>query len=140
MITPDWPGLPKLPAFRATLVREHDGDSFWMLIDNWFGSRQEEELRLAGVPAPEVDQVGGTEATLFVNTWLAEVTLNNAGRRWPFGVLTTTTQRKLEPTQLRTHNRYLAYVYDVATGDCLNEAIMDYLALHPEWPPGKAPS
>jgi endonuclease YncB( thermonuclease family) len=127
---------PELGRFRARLTREHDGDSFWVLADTWFGSRYEPELRLYGVHAPELGQPGGSEALAFVNAWLT--TANSSSRKWPLWIETVMT-KTFEPDQRRTFTRYLATVwpFDRRTpAESLNLQLNQFLADHPEWPPG----
>lgn len=134
------PAMPLwTPYCRAQLIGNHDGDTMTVLLDQLYNGRTEQKLRLADVPAPEVNQVGGSEATAQTNAWLHRVTTRDPARRWPLGVLSQPTKRKAEPEQVRTFVRYVSYVYDIATGACLNQHLIDFLALHPEWPPGKAP-
>ena len=119
----------------------HDGDTVRLLIDQGMNDRTEQWLRLEGVRAPETNQNGGPLARQFVLNWISDRVLPGRiryqGRRWPFRVLTTPTTTA-EPNERTTLARYMAYVYDIASGDCLNAQVQAYLADHPDWPQGKA--
>lgn len=117
--------------YRAQLIRIVDADSLVMLLDLGFGSRQEEELRLLRVSAPERREPGGDTAQRYVAEWFAAQTDPN--RRWPWRVRTAP-NTLVEPTERRTFIRYLADV--TAAGDPtvnLNSDLAAYLAAHPEW-------
>lgn len=132
-----------LPNYRAQLLAGHDGDTTVFLADR-LDRRTREVLavRFADVRAPEVKpmQPGGAETRAFVNGWLADViTRNNAARRarvWPFIVccqLTTGT----EPERRESFDRVIGWVYEAATGVCLNDDVNAFLAEHGDWPAGK---
>jgi hypothetical protein len=122
----------------------HDGDTVKLLIDLGFDARTEKWIRLAGVRAPELTQPGGREAQSYLREWLTARQepgyanhLNGPPRRWPLRVTTETTRTKPEPTEIISLTRYVGWVYDLSTGDSLNEALSRYIASHPEWPPGR---
>jgi endonuclease YncB( thermonuclease family) len=116
--------------YRARLTRPYDGDSFWVELDQGMGSRQEEELRLLGVSAPEKYQPGGLESRDFVVAWFAQVSQT---RKWPLYVVTVP-NNTIEPTERRTFVRYLATVSDIVDGSrVLNAALATFLSQHPEW-------
>lgn len=118
--------------YRASLVRIVDGDSAVIQLDQGFGGRQDEEVRLLGVSAPERYTPGGPECRQFVEQWMA----GRAARRWPLYV-TTVPNTSLEPTERRTFIRYLATVFDFADRRrCLNEDLRVFLSQHPEWGSG----
>lgn len=115
--------------YRAALLRVIDGDTLALLIDQGFGGRQEEHIRLAGVSAPELSQPGGVESARWVADWLALA----AGPRWPL-LLRTQPNTNVEPTERRTLTRYLGTV--TAGPRYLNGDLAAYLAIHPEWGSG----
>lgn len=98
-------------------------------IDTGFGGRQQEEIRLLKVSAPEHNQPGGLEARDFAVTWFKQV----AVRRWPLHVVTLP-NTTLEPIERRTFVRYVATVSDIdASGRVLNVDLANFLSQHPEW-------
>lgn len=137
-------GAPR--GYRAYRTKEHDGDSFWVMVDTGFGQRAEPELRLVDVTAPEVRPVepGGVEATNFVNLWLAMAGADAPRRRWPLWVRTQMTSA-YEPEMKQTFTRYLAWVSRInAAGDgpdpgsrSLNDEVSAMLAQHPDWGTGQ---
>jgi hypothetical protein len=115
--------------YRAALVRLVDGDSLVALIDQGMGGRQEEELRLLDVHAPEKHQPGGLETLTFVAAWVQQL----KPLRWPLHIYTVPNTSP-EPAERRTFVRYLATVYDFADQSrCLNLDVQAFLAQHPEW-------
>lgn len=137
-------GTPR--GFRAYSTKEHDGDSFWVMVDTGFGQRAEPELRLVDVTAPEIRpvEVGALEATAFVNLWLAMAAADAPRRRWPLWIRTQMTSA-YEPDMKQTFTRYLAWVSRInATGDgadpytpTLNQDVATMLAQHPDWGKGQ---
>lgn len=122
--------------YRAALARPIDGDSTVLLIDLGFGVREEAEVRLLAVRAPEKSQPGGSETTQFVAGWMA--TQIASGLRWPLFIETVQT-KVIEPTERMTFTRYLATVWPYGrrgTQDSLNYAVATFLSGHPEWPAG----
>lgn len=129
--------------YRAALVKPHDGDTFRVLADTGFAGRQEVDVRLLDVHAPELGEPGGTETARFVNTWLTHAATVQPGCRWPLYVLTSTTGTA-EPGQRRTFTRYLAQVWRFdqrpdsdRPGPSLNDTLRRFLADHPQWGPGE---
>ena len=118
--------------YRAALVRIVDADSCVLELDCGFGGRQQEEIRLLNVSAPEKYQAGGLESRDFAAAWFAQL----PARRWPIFV-TTVPNTSLEPLERRTFVRYLATVYDFADRSrCLNTDLAVFLSQHPEWGTG----
>ncbi len=127
-------------AARSDKPREvqDDGDTVLMLLDQGLNGRAEEPLRLADVFAPERKQHGGEETAAFAAEVFGEVEerFRAAGRRWPFVVVTEMVQGRHEASEGRSFVRYVAHVWARDTGEYLNEAIADFLSLHPEWGKG----
>jgi hypothetical protein len=116
--------------YRARLVRVVDGDSAVLEFDTGFGGRQEEEVRLLGVSAPEHYQVGGLQCRDFAAAWFGQ---GSGTRTWPLHVITVP-NTTLEPNERRTFVRYLATVSDVvAPSRVLNVDLGRFLTQHPEW-------
>jgi hypothetical protein len=116
--------------YRGRLTRPYDGDSFFVELDQGMGSRQEEELRLLNVSAPEKYQPGGLESRDFVAAWFGQL---SAIRKWPLYVVTVP-NLTIEPVERRTFVRYLATVSDiVAPSRVLNAELALFLSQHPEW-------
>ena len=118
----------------------HDGDTIKLMIDQGMNDRTEQWIRLEGVSAPEINQNGGILTRQFVREWLGARVLPGGSRyraaRWPLRVLTTPTSTT-EPSERTTLARYLGVVYDLASGDCLNAQVQQFLGEHPDWPRGK---
>lgn len=116
--------------YRASLVRVVDGDSAILCFDTGFGGRQEEEVRLLKVSAPEHYQPGGIESRDFATAWFKQC---SSTRRWPLHVVSVP-NTTLEPNERRTFIRYLATVADiVAPSRVLNVELGTFLTQHPEW-------
>jgi hypothetical protein len=137
-----WERRATLPLYGPTEISDvvHDGDTVKFLIDEGYDMRAEKWLRFSGVRAPETNEAGITETRLFVSTWLGtRYGLHRspiARRRWPFRILSEI-DSKAEPDQHTSFARYLGWIYDIETGECLNEAMNRYLGEHPEWPAGR---
>jgi hypothetical protein len=116
---------PAPPAIKTTAA--HDGDTVKLLIDLGFDMRTEKWIRLAGVNAPELNEPGGPEAKLFVEKWLMAATLRMPTAKWPLSVVTDITTAA-EPTERTTFTRYVGYVHGVYLGDCLNDAVRNFLS------------
>jgi hypothetical protein len=119
--------------YRAALIKVTDGDTIVLLVDTGFHGRQEVELRLAGVSAPELSQPGGVETRTFVGDWLQAH--SSPLMRWPLRVQTQTNTNP-EPIERRSFTRYIGWVHSFATGMSLNTSVTDFLNQHPEWGPG----
>ena len=116
--------------YRAALVRAVDGDSAVLAMDTGFGGRQEEELRLLGVSAPEHNQPGGLECRDFLVAWFGQCSKT---RRWNV-LVRTVPNTTLEPSERRTFVRYLATVSDIVEPSrVLNVDLATFLGQHPEW-------
>jgi hypothetical protein len=116
--------------YRGALVRVVDGDSAVLELDTGFGGRQQEEIRLLNVSAPEHYQPGGLEARDFAAAWFRQC---SPTRRWPLHVITVP-NTTLEPLERRTFVRYLATVSDITDPSrVLNVELGLFLAQHPEW-------
>jgi endonuclease YncB( thermonuclease family) len=115
--------------YRAALVRVVDGDSAVLEIDTGFGGRQQEEIRLLGVSAPEKYQPGGLDCRDYSAAWFKQC----PARRWPLHVLTVP-NTSLEPDERRSFIRYLATIRDITDETrILNVELATFLSQHPEW-------
>lgn len=128
MTAPTW----DLWTRRAQLVRVTDGDTVVMEMDNGFGARQEEAIRLVNDWAPEKGQTGYLETGTFTGNWFRSIQAGTR-RRWPF--VTQTVQNTLiEPNQTRSFVRYLGFIFEYDNaGNCLNDQVAAFLLQHPEW-------
>jgi hypothetical protein len=115
--------------YRATILEVVDGDTVRTLIDQGLHGRQQEDLRLVDVWAPESGHPGGTETEMFVRGWMASL---DKSRRWPIEVDTVPNTRP-EPEERRSFVRYAADVRDIVTQRSLNDTVREFLAGHPEW-------
>ncbi len=118
-----------------TRAAVHDGDTIRFVIDLGMDVRVEKWIRLGNVRAPELSQPGGQEALVEAVNWCLVRTITNA-REWPFRIRTEQTA-KPEPDERTSFQRYIGYVYDIVTNECLNTEINVLLASHPEWPRGE---
>jgi len=119
--------------YRAKLLEVVDGDTLNLLIDTGFSGRVEEAIRLKDVFAPEKNQPGGKEVKGFVAWWLGNSM--NSALKWPLQVYTRP-NTKLEPDEIRTFTRYVGVVQATGALPTLNEALIMFLAQHPEWGKG----
>lgn len=120
--------------YRAGLIRVIDGDSVVLMLDQGFNGRQEEEIRLLNVSAPERNELGGAESRKFVEDWFLNLDYT---LRWPLYVKTVP-NTNVEPNEKRTFVRYLATIWKFGNmSQSLNGAVTQYLTEHPEWGTGK---
>lgn len=112
--------------YRAALIRVIDGDTLVLLIDQGFGGRQEEHIRLLGVSAPELRQPGGVEARQYTLDWCSQLPPG----RWPLK-LATAPNTNNDPDERRTLTRYLGVVSDGPRH--LGADLAQWLGQHPEW-------
>jgi endonuclease YncB( thermonuclease family) len=108
----------------ASYVRNHDGDSVTVMIDQGFYDRKQINIRLANVWAPKLDQEGGTPVKYFVQDWFARHMVKNFGTKWPFLVVTHMTSANAE---VKSFDRFVA---DVMTRDGkshLNSDLMHFI-------------
>jgi hypothetical protein len=115
--------------YRARCLRVHDGDTLTLLIDQGLHSRQEEQIRLVDVFAPELSQLGGNETRTFAQNW---VNTWSVGLIWPLYVITEKNTNP-EPDEKRTFTRYIGKVYSIQSKSCLNDQVSAFLFAHPEW-------
>lgn len=101
--------------YRAALVRILDGDSFVAMVDLGMSVHTTQHLRLLDVWAPERNQPGGTDATNELAAWLGA-----REGKWPLLIRTEKDKRSFA--------RYIADVFDIQTGDHLNDHMRRYLA------------
>lgn len=121
--------------FRAALVSVVDGDTVRLLLDQGCGGRQQEDIRLLDVWAPETEDPGGPETTAFVQGWFSV-----SGLRWPL-VVKTMPNTKPEPGEKRSFVRYIGQVWQLdhyegelaVPGRYLNQDIIDFVNAHPDW-------
>jgi hypothetical protein len=92
----------------AKLLDVHDGDTVQLSIDNGFGSRAVEWIRLLDVWCPELRDPGGPEATQATTDWWT--------RHAPDGAVKVTTYRvgQLELRFRRSFTRYIGTVTSLA--------------------------
>lgn len=108
---------------RAKLVSLYDGDTLTVILDQGFGDTKQIRVRLFGVFAPELRQLGGVETRLFVQEWL---TLHTSSLvEWPF--IITTIRLKNDTREVTTLERYVAVLTSVGTNDNLNGAISEFV-------------
>jgi endonuclease YncB( thermonuclease family) len=109
---------------RAEYVDNHDGDTIKVNLDQGFGDIKENvNIRLMGVWAPELSQPGGVECRDFVRQWFADHDVNP---RWNF--IVTTARMKVADSEQMTFNRYVAVVTSLDGSDNLNLDISAFVA------------
>jgi endonuclease YncB( thermonuclease family) len=94
--------------FRARPLRVLDGDSVIVECDTGFYGRQEVNIRIADLNAPELNEPGGIEARLKLSaalTWMSG---------WPLRVVTR--QRETVVSEVRSFERYVADLFVMAAG------------------------
>jgi micrococcal nuclease len=99
--------------FPARLVKVVDGDTVDVLIDQGMHAHRIERLRLLSVNAPETHiptKVAGDAATAFVVGWMGM-----AVGEWPLVV---------ETHKSDVFGRYLALVFRITDGACLNDDLI----------------
>lgn len=104
--------------FRARMIRVVDGDTLDLLVDVGMHGQRLERVRLLGVDCPEVrgpTRAAGLAATAYATGWLAEAWVDPGGM-WPLVVVT-----EKDPDNF---GRYLATVYRVVDGACLNDDLI----------------
>jgi hypothetical protein len=114
--------------YRASVLTVLDGDTLRLHVDLGFYARHQVDLRLSGVQAPEMNQLGGTETKQFVENWCATL----SPLKWPISISTSVTS-SIEPLEKLTFTRYIGFLYKIDTRESLNASINLFLASHPEW-------
>lgn len=109
---------------RAIYVSNHDGDTIKMILDQGFNDTKEIDVRLLGVFAPELKQVGGLECQEFVRNWFAW--RRSATSKWDFVV--TTARMKVADKEQKTLDRYLGTVTSIDGSQNLNVDVMQFIA------------
>jgi len=107
---------------RAKLVRIHDGDTITVVLDQGFRDTKEIDLRLFGVHAPELKEVGGPETRDFVFDWFLPLSTKVT---WPF--IVTTVRMPIADREMTTLERYLGTVTDTINRN-LNVDVMAFVA------------
>ncbi len=111
--------------FPARATRVVDADTIDTILDLAFGlqlgapGNNMARLRLKDVWAPELSQPGGVEARNWVEAWVKMT--HSDSLEFPLLVETFKSARGEE---YRTFGRYVAVVWSVWSGDCLNEVIV----------------
>jgi endonuclease YncB( thermonuclease family) len=103
----------------ARLEEIHDGDTVRLRIDNGFGSRAVEWIRLVDVRAPELREEGGAQARADVAAWFAE--------HAPDGIVKVTTYRTSAPLEIRFRQSFTRYLGLITAPDGaeLNRYLID---------------
>jgi micrococcal nuclease len=102
--------------FRARAVNVVDGDTIDVVIDAGFRATRVERLRLLGLNTPErktPTRAAGDAARAFAMAWLDLAASD--GDEWPLVVQTEKSD---------AFGRYLATIWDRATGRCLNDDLI----------------
>ena len=99
---------------RATIIGIHDGDTLTAVLDQGFRQTTEITVRLLGVFAPELKQVGGPESLAFVRDWVSGFSTT----KWPFVV--TTIRGPKSDREITTLERYVAVVETIDHSHNLN--------------------
>jgi endonuclease YncB( thermonuclease family) len=107
---------------RAQYLENHDGDTVKMALDQGFGDTKLVDVRLMGVFAPELHDVGGPECRAFVQAWF-EYRLRET--RWGFVVITA--RMKVADREQKTLDRYVGTVTSLDGTDNLNLEVMQFI-------------
>lgn len=118
--------------YRAALLKVIDADTIRIELDHGCYIRSQQDIRLLGVSAPELNQPGGTEARQYTVDWMSRLL---PGIRWPLLIRTDVTTAGDER---RSFTRWLGSMWDITDPTRhLNSDLITYLAGHPEWGPGE---
>lgn len=102
--------------FNARLAKVVDGDTLDIIVDQGMHTQRLERVRLLGIDCPEVRGAthdAGVLATHYTRDWLTHaVTLDD----WPLRIVTAK-----DPDHF---GRYLALVWRILDGNCLNDDLM----------------
>lgn len=107
---------------RAEYLENHDGDTVKMTLDQGYDDTKTLSVRLLGVFAPELSQVGGQECRGFVSEWFAA---RLRGPRWNFVV--TTARMKVVDHEQKTLDRYVGTITSLDGTDNLNLDVMAFI-------------
>lgn len=107
----------------AQFVKNHDGDSVTMLLDQDYFDMKKISIRLANVWAPELSQLGGVAVKHYVTDWFAD-RLPFALDAWNFIVITYVTS---VGTPLKTFDRFVADVMTIDGKHHLNSDVMRFI-------------
>ena len=107
---------------RARLAWVKDGDTIEVVLDQGFGDTKQIAVRLLGVWAPELSEVGGDYARNFVVRWFMDLPATS----WPF--IVTTVRMKTTDKEQMTFDRYVATVTSADGSRSLNADAIAYLA------------
>ena len=108
----------RLWVYRASWERVIDGDTVDARIDAGFRNYRRERLRFLGVNAPEMrgpTRDAGLASRTFVEEWLQEAERGTVDDYWPL---------ILETSQSDVFGRFLALIWRISDGHCLNEDIL----------------
>lgn len=109
-----WRMMPKtLWIWRSVSSRIVDGDTIDVIIDSGFHATRVERLRLLGINCPEMKEDAGKAAKEFTAEWIREAWSDT---HWPLVIQTEKSD---------AFGRYLAYVWRVVDGRCLNDDLLD---------------
>jgi endonuclease YncB( thermonuclease family) len=107
---------------RARILSNHDGDTLTAVLDQAFWDTKQITVRLFGVWAPELKEVGGPETRDFVTAWISQY---STAASWPFLVTTMRTPRS--DLEVQTLGRYVALVETVDHGHNLNLEVQAFV-------------
>jgi endonuclease YncB( thermonuclease family) len=108
----------RLWVYRATFERVVDGDTIDVRVDAGFRNYRRERVRLLGVNAPESrgpSRDDGQASRVYVETWLQTAEMDTADDHWPL---------ILETSKSDVFGRWLATLWRVSDGECLNIEIL----------------
>lgn len=103
--------------YRAHQIRVIDGDTIDVNIDMGLHAYRIERLRLLGINCPEMhgpSHQDGMTAKKYTEDWLLR-SVTHATSDWPLLIRTEKSD---------VFGRYLAVVWDVSTGACLNDDLL----------------
>lgn len=108
---------------RARFLRNHDGDTVTMVLDQDFYDTKQVNIRLANVWAPDGKQDGVADVKHFVTDWFYD-RLPLALDVWNFVVVTHFNSKGFAT---KTFDRYVADVYSLDMKDHLNSDVMKFI-------------
>lgn len=110
---------------RAQVIDDHDGDTATMILDQDFGDTKLMDVRFAGVYAPELKDVGGSDTQLFVADWFKKAATGAPYSRWPY--IVTTLRMKRTDREQKTLDRYVGTITNWDGTRNLNHDVNEFI-------------
>lgn len=109
----------------AQFIRNHDGDTVTMVLDQDFYDRKQINIRLANVWAPDGKQDGVVDVTYFVRDWFMRHMVKKT-KKTDFNFIVYTHVTSVG-SPLKTFDRYVADVTSLDGKHHLNSDVMKFI-------------